>query len=138
MRLLYSNTQRYYRSGNSTQSLYLHLKPLRLTGCEDAAIQPRYIQVIIGNRNALSNSIERRLTMDLSAELRYYEIRFTKIINQFFRVYKLDKLLTFIEMVCFVSGADASQVKSALQKVLGNDPRVRISREEYLVCLKLF
>lgn len=76
--------------------------------------------------------------MDLSAELRYYEIRFTKIINQFFRVYKLDKLLTFIEMVCFVSGADASQVKSALQKVLGNDPRVRINREEYLVCLKLF
>ena len=76
--------------------------------------------------------------MDLSAELRYYEIRFTKIINQFFRIYKLDKLLTFIEMLCFVSGADASQVKSALQKVLGNDPRVRISREEYLVCLKLF
>lgn len=76
--------------------------------------------------------------MDLSAELRYYEIRFTKLISQFFRVYKLDKLLSFIELVCFISGADTALVKGALQRVLANDTAVRIEREEYIICLKLF
>lgn len=76
--------------------------------------------------------------MDLGAELRYYEIRFTKMINQFFKVYKLDKLLTFIEMVTFISGADLTHIKVAMQKALTNDPKVRINREEYIICLKLF
>jgi len=76
--------------------------------------------------------------MDLSAELRYYEIRFTRIVTQFFRVYKLDKLLTFMEMAAYVSEADLQHIKNAMQKVLANDTRVRVGREEYIVCLKLF
>jgi hypothetical protein len=76
--------------------------------------------------------------MDLSAELRYYEIRFTKLINQFFRVYKLDKLLTFIEMLTFISGAELMHVKTAMQRVITNDTKIRVGREEYIICLKLF
>lgn len=76
--------------------------------------------------------------MDLSAELRYYEIRFIKLINSFHTVYKLDKLLAFIEMISFISDAELPQINSAMQRVLINDPKIRIHREEYIISLKLF
>lgn len=76
--------------------------------------------------------------MDLSAELRYYEIRFIKLINSFFRIYKLDKLITFIEMISFISEAELSQIKAAMQLVITNDTRIKIYREEYIITLKLF
>lgn len=76
--------------------------------------------------------------MDVSAELRYYEIRFIKMINSFFKIYKLDKLITFIEMISFISGADLSYIKTAMQRVLTNDTGIRIHREEYIITLKLF
>lgn len=76
--------------------------------------------------------------MDFNAELRYYEIRFTRLINQFFRVYKLDKMMAFIEMACFISEADVPYIKNAVQKILANDPKMSILRDEYIVTLKLF
>lgn len=76
--------------------------------------------------------------MDASAELRYYEIQFIKLINSFHATYKLDKLLTFVEMITFISGADLTQIQTAMQQVLTNDTSIRIYREEYLVTLKLF
>lgn len=76
--------------------------------------------------------------MDLSAELRYYEIRFIKLINSFHNVYTLDKLLAFIEMITFISGAELSHIKTAMQRVLINDQSIKIHREEYLITLKLF
>ena len=76
--------------------------------------------------------------MDLSAELRYYEIRFIKLINSFHRVYKLDKLLTFLEMLTFISEGNLTHVQAAMQRVITNDPKIRIYREEYIVTLKLF
>ena len=76
--------------------------------------------------------------MGLKAEVRYYEIRFIKLINQFFNIYKLDKLLTFNEMLTFVTGADLNILKTAMQRVIANDTKVRINREEYIICLKLF
>ena len=76
--------------------------------------------------------------MDLSAELRYYEIRFIKLINSFHTVYKLDKLLAFLEMISFISDAELIQVKSAMQRVLINDQSIRVHREEYIITLKLF
>lgn len=76
--------------------------------------------------------------MDLSAELRYYEIRFTKLVNTFHTLYKLDKLVTFVEMVTFISEADLTQIKAAMQRILVNDPSVSINRDEYLITLKLY
>lgn len=76
--------------------------------------------------------------MDQAAELRYYEILFIKTINQFFNHYKLDKLTTFVEMACFMAEADITQVTLAMQRILTNDATVRIMRDEYAVCLKLF
>lgn len=76
--------------------------------------------------------------MDLSAELRYYEIRFIKLINAFHTIHKLDKLLTFIEMITFISDAELTNIKAAMQRVLINDQSIRIYREEYIVTLKLF
>lgn len=76
--------------------------------------------------------------MDLSAELRYYEIRFIKLINTFHTVYKLDKLLAFIEMITFISDAELTHIKSAMQRILINDQSIKIFREEYIITLKLF
>lgn len=76
--------------------------------------------------------------MDVSAELRYYEIRFIKLINSFFKIYKLDKLITFMEMISFISEADLAHIKAAMQRVLTNDTSIRINREEYIITLKLF
>ena len=76
--------------------------------------------------------------MDLSAELRYYEIRFIKLINSFHTVYKLDKLLAFVEMMSFISGAELSHIKTAMQRVLINDQVIKVHREEYIITLKLF
>ena len=76
--------------------------------------------------------------MDVSAELRYYEIRFIKLINTFHVVYTVDKLITFIEMLTFIADANLTNVQSAMQKVLMNDPVIRIHREEYVATLKLF
>lgn len=76
--------------------------------------------------------------MDMNAELRYYEIRFTRLVNQFFRVYKLDKMLAFIEMAAYVSEADIAYVKNAVQKILANDPMVSVLRAEHIVTLRLF
>lgn len=76
--------------------------------------------------------------VDLSAELRYYEIRFTKMVNQFFKVYSLEKLVPFIELLATISGADVTQVKSAMQKILINDNCARINKEEYIITLKLY
>lgn len=76
--------------------------------------------------------------MDMNAELRYYEIRFTRLVNQFFRVYKLDKMLAFIEMAAYISEADIAYVKNAVQKILANDPKVSVMRDEHIVTLRLF
>lgn len=76
--------------------------------------------------------------IDLSAELRYYEIRFTKMINKFIQVYPLDKLVTFVELMADIAGANVVHVKSAMQKVLINDSSARITKDEYIITLKLF
>ena len=76
--------------------------------------------------------------MDLSAELRYYEIRFIKLINTFHTIYSVDKLITFMEMITFIADANLTNVQGAMQKVLTNDPSIRIHREEYVATLKLF
>lgn len=76
--------------------------------------------------------------IDLSAELRYYEIRFTKMINQFFQVYKLESLVPFMELMADIAGANVGQVKSAMQKVLTNDNAARINKDEYIITLKLY
>lgn len=76
--------------------------------------------------------------MDYGAELRYYEILFIKTINQFHNYYTLSKLTQFIEMISFISDANTSLVIEAMKQVLTNQPSVRIQREEYIICLKLF
>ncbi len=78
------------------------------------------------------------MAVDLSAELRYYEIRFTKMINNFFQVYSLDKLVPFVELMADISGANVVQIKSAMQKVLINDSAARINKDEYIITLKLY
>lgn len=76
--------------------------------------------------------------MDQAAELRYYEILFIKTISQFYDHYKLDKLTTFLEMCSYISEVNTLQIQFAMQQVLTNDVRIKILRNEYIVCLKLF
>jgi len=75
---------------------------------------------------------------DFNAELRFYEILYTKMLHQFHAHYKLDKLKVFLEMLSYISEADTMQISMAMQRILTNDPAVKINRTEYIVCLKLF
>lgn len=75
---------------------------------------------------------------DYNAELRFYEILFTKMLYQFHAVYKMDKLKIYLEMLCHISEADTQQISLAMQRVMTNDPLVRINRAEYIMCLKLY
>lgn len=75
---------------------------------------------------------------DFNAELRFYEILFTKMLHQFHTIYKMDKLKVYLEMLCYVADADTMQISMAMQRVMTNDPAVRINRPEYVVCLKTF
>lgn len=77
-------------------------------------------------------------TMSYAVELRYYEILFTKLISQFHSHYKMDKLSAFIEMASFISEANTLQLQLAMQRVLTNDPLLKINRDEYIICLKLY
>lgn len=75
--------------------------------------------------------------MDHNILLRYHEIVFTKMINQFHNHFKLDKLTSFIEMAAYISEANSLHLQLAMQRVLTNDPLLKINRDEYIVCLKL-
>ena len=75
--------------------------------------------------------------MEYNIQLRYHEIIFAKMINQFYNYYKLDKLSAFIEMAAFISEANPLQLQLAMQRVLSNDPLLKINRDEYIICLKL-
>lgn len=75
--------------------------------------------------------------MEHNIQLRYHEIIFAKMINQFYNHFKLDKLSAFLEMAAFISEANPLQLQLAMQRVLTNDPLLKINRDEYIICLKV-
>ena len=76
--------------------------------------------------------------MDHSANLRYYECLFIKTINQYFTIYKPDKISTFMDLLSSLSGANQLHLMQAVGKVVTNDPSVRIFRDEYIILLHLY
>jgi hypothetical protein len=75
------------------------------------------------------------MDIDHNIELRYYEILFTKTLLKFHRLYKLERLTTFVELLVHLSDASPTLVTAAMSKVLTNDAAIKIHRDEYLVCM---
>lgn len=77
------------------------------------------------------------MRMNYNIELRYYEILFIRMVNNFHHYYKRDKLIQFIETLSIIAEANITLLTSALQTILTDPFKTKFLKEEYIVCLKL-
>jgi len=66
-------------------------------------------------------------------ELRYYEIRFHRLVQRYVHVHSKARIVDFIEFLCFLSGANVISITQAVSRSLSEDREYRPTKFEIVL-----